>query len=486
MAARAGRALAALVPLLAAFWIWHPLLGAFFYADDFIHLFDLVTVGPVRFLTQIWGGHLYLVRNGIFLGMFRTFGLDPQPWFWSVLVTHLLNVLLLYRAIRRVGGTILAAVGAIVWGTNPILAGTLGWYSVYGQVLLTTLALFVVGRLARTVAAHETLTVPTAAAWGTLLAVGGACFGSGLGIAAAFPLAVMVALEPRQRPSGAVATLAGAALAILTVYVAVRIFAALQLDPRSRVLLSPSALLAELPAAVALTVQLLAFGAYVLPFGVLAPNLDHATTMAIGVAVLATMTLGGFAADASMRRWLLALALLTVVAYGTVAFGRTTSLEFLKLPATHAAAWPRYHYFALALLAFTGCTALAAVQRRGPAAARVVHGVGLGWAAACLALLALRPPALDLHEAARRETTAVLERFHAAAAATPPGGTVTIENQPFASAAVPWLFPGWAGLFVIAFPGESVDGRQVRFQAYDADWALAQARGGRIAALVQR
>jgi hypothetical protein len=51
---------------------------------------------------------------------------------------------------------------------------------------------------------------------------------------------------------------------------------------------------------------------------------------------------------------------------------------------------------------------------------------------------------------------------------------------------VPWLFPGWAGLFVIEFPGEGVNGRRMRFVVNDQDWALAQARGGRIAAVVQR
>ena len=60
-----------------------------------------------------------------------------------------------------------------------------------------------------------------------------------------------------------------------------------------------------------------------------------------------------------------------------------------------------------------------------------------------------------------------------------------IENRPFGPAAVPWLFPGWAGLFVIEFPDDIVDGRSVRFQASDADWRLAQSRGGRIAALVE-
>ena len=283
MAARAGRLLSLLVPLLAAFWTWRPLLGAFFYADDYIHLFDLVTLTASGFLTQIWAGHLYLVRNAVFLGMFEAFGPDPRPFFWSALLTHLVNVLLLHRVIRRLGGdALLAGVGATLWGTCPTLEGALGWYSVYGQVLLTTLVLIVLGAC-RPVAARETLAVREAVVWGALLAVGGACFGTGLGIAAAFPLAVMIALPPAQRSAGAVGTLVVAALAILAVYTAVRHPRRAAPRPaRAGPAVAPGALLAELPAAAALTVQLLAFGAYTLPFGFLGLAVDHAATMAIG------------------------------------------------------------------------------------------------------------------------------------------------------------------------------------------------------------
>jgi hypothetical protein len=48
------------------------------------------------------------------------------------------------------------------------------------------------------------------------------------------------------------------------------------------------------------------------------------------------------------------------------------------------------------------------------------------------------------------------------------------------------LFPGWAGLFVIHFPANIVDGRPVRFVARGGAETLAQQRGGRIAALFQQ
>src|SRR4029077_1522692 len=196
--------LSVLVPLVAAFVMWRSLVDNYFFADDFLHLFDLVTLPLPRFLTQIWGGHLYLVRNGVFAAMYRMFGPEPAPWFWSVLLTHLLNVLLLHRLIlRTTEDALVACLGATLWAASPALEGALGWYAVYGQVLLTALVLIVCGALTGVIASGRTVSTARALAWGALLAAGAACFGTGLGIAAAFPLVTLLALPSRQ---GAVRT----------------------------------------------------------------------------------------------------------------------------------------------------------------------------------------------------------------------------------------------------------------------------------------
>jgi len=72
-------------------------------------------------------------------------------------------------------------------------------------------------------------------------------------------------------------------------------------------------------------------------------------------------------------------------------------------------------------------------------------------------------------------------------ASTPPGQVVLIQNQPFdLSRNFPDAFPGRAAMFVVFFPGNTVDGRPVRFLVSEDDWQRAQARDGRIAALVTR
>jgi hypothetical protein len=67
------------------------------------------------------------------------------------------------------------------------------------------------------------------------------------------------------------------------------------------------------------------------------------------------------------------------------------------------------------------------------------------------------------------------------------GSVVHIENLPFGpSRALPALLPGWVGVFVVFFQDNTVDGRPVRFRVSDQDWQRAQARGGRVATLVER
>src|SRR5262249_34717052 len=52
------------------------------------------------FSSELFIGQLYLVRNLVFAGLFHVFGPDRRPFLWSMLLTHLVNVLLLARAIR--------------------------------------------------------------------------------------------------------------------------------------------------------------------------------------------------------------------------------------------------------------------------------------------------------------------------------------------------------------------------------------------------
>jgi len=485
----AARWLAPLVPFVAALIVWRTLLDNYFLADDFLHLFDVVTVGLPRFLTQIWGGHLYLVRNAVFAGMYYTFGPEPRPWFWSVLLTHLVNVLLLYRVIHRLTASpLLACLGATLWGSSPVLEGALGWYSVYGQVLLTTIVLLVTSWLAATIDAGPALSTRRAVGWGALLAAGGACFGTGLGLAAAFPLVVMVVLPRSRRSARAVGVLVVAAAVVFGVYGVLRTWSPPGFDPRSRELLSMSAMARDAPTVLALAVSLLGFGASALllgPWGLDAGYPDP-VTLVTTASVAAIVAAGWIAAGAARRRPLLGLGMLVLTAYAAIAAGRAAVLESVQVSIVRSSAWPRYHYLPLALLTILLCSALGSLGARGRASRTIVSGAALLWIAARLFSLAIVPWAIDHHDPERAETETVLQGIRQSVAAASPGAAVTIQNRVFHSAGIPGLFPGWAGVFVIHFREDTVEGHPVRFLAADGDWTLAQSRGGRIARLLVR
>ena len=482
----AARLLSALIPLVAAFVMWRSLVDNYFFADDFLHLFD-GRASPPAFSTQMPGGHLYLVRNAVFAGMYRVFGPEPAPWFWSVLLTHLLNVLLLHRLIvRTTGDALVACLGATLWAASPALEGALGWYAVYGQVLLTALVLIVCGALAGVITSGRTVSMARALAWGALLAAGAACFGTGLGIAAVFPIVILLALPSRQGAVRTAVVLADGGR-VFVVYTALWDRSS-DIDPRARELLSWASILAATPAVLALGAALLGFSASTLvlgPFGLDAGYPDPATLGAV-VFVAVLLVAGVVAADAAQRRRFLWLGVLLLASCATIAAGRATIIASWQVSIDRSAAWPRYHYLLLALLTVLLSLALAALRARWPPARALATGGAIAWIAVRLVLLAVRPHAIDHHDAERAETAAVLRTIGTAVAAAPPGNTVTIQNRPFIAARIGRSFPGWAGVFVIHFPTNTVDGRPVRFIARQGDAVLAAQLGGRVAELFGR
>jgi hypothetical protein len=483
-----GGLLSPLVPLVAALVLWAPIRDNYFHSDDFVHLYDVVTRGALGLLTQIWGGHLITMPNLVRAVMFPVFGPDPRPYFWLMLFTHVVNVLLLHRVIRRfTADRVLACFGATLWGTCPALEGALGWHAVYGQVILTTMVLAALAHLGSALAEGGVLAAPAATFCGALLAVGGASFGTGLGIAAAFPAMMLLALPRRQRPWSGIAILVLAAAAVFALYAVARIRSP-DLDARARELLSLHAALAGLPATLLFEMLLIGAGLGMLFLGFLWPDAVAPWAIsAVASAVLGIIVpVAWLRSDGQSRRRLLGLAVLVLAAYGAVAIGRTNVLRAVSYSLPTAAEWPRYHYLPLALLAILACAVLARLRARSARAGRLVLYVVALWMAARGFVLVTRPLPIDHHAADRTATEAALGTVRAAVAATPPGGTARIENRPFPPM-LPFpgvVFPGLAGVFVVYFPENAVDGRPVRFVVSAKDWEQAEQRGGRIAALV--
>ncbi len=483
------RRLAPLLPVGCALLAWAPLLDNYFNGDDFVHLYDIATKPFVRLLILPWAGHLYTVRNTVFAVMFRLFGADPRPYFWSVLLTHALNTALLYGVIRRfTASVVLATFGATLWGTSPVLQEALGWYAVYGQVLLTAIVLSVLFSLGQRIATGTSVSTGTAACWAGLLLAGSTCFGIGLGVAIAFPLVAALALPRRQLPLRSLIVLVVGAAASFALYRIVITYSPEVVGPEAK-LFSVTTVVASLAPVLIFVAHLFGFGAAALGFDFVGAHPRFPASMQVvgGAALALLLGIGLLCGSGSARRSLLALATLAAAAYGTISAGRAILFEAAHTPAAVAAMGARYQYLALAVVAVLVCTALAQVAGRGPTASALVRGsIGI-WIVARIAALVLRPFPIDHWDAQRAETMAMLDDIREHVASTAPGEVATIENQPFGlSHGFPSMFPGWAGMFVVFFPDSTVDGRPVRFVVSEDDWERAQARGGRIAALVIR
>ena len=102
----------ALVPLVLTAWVYYPITGVFFFADDFYHLGVLTNESNLAWVLAPFGGHNYVLRNLVFLGSWQLFGFHSEPWYWTVFLTHLLNVWLLFGVLSALTTSVSLACSA--------------------------------------------------------------------------------------------------------------------------------------------------------------------------------------------------------------------------------------------------------------------------------------------------------------------------------------------------------------------------------------
>src|SRR5262249_26016997 len=113
-----------LLALVLAAWVFFPITRVYFFADDFVHLASIASDRAAVFLLSPFGGHNYLARNLIFYLTYHVIGLRADLYFWSVLLTHLLNVALLFGLLHALtASALLACFGAALWGMSPLQEG---------------------------------------------------------------------------------------------------------------------------------------------------------------------------------------------------------------------------------------------------------------------------------------------------------------------------------------------------------------------------
>jgi hypothetical protein len=479
-----SRASLALLPIALAAVVFFPVTGNYFYQDDFLYLYRIVNRGLLEHLLTPHGGHVLIARNAIFWLFYQLFGAVPVWYFAIVLLTHLLNVYLLFSVIRaHTGSAAMACFGAALWGTCRMDEGALGWYSVYGQVLVGTALLWLLTRL-DAVAAGAPVSRYAPARWGLLLLVATTCFGLGLAVALVSPLVAWLLL-PRSRTRTAivgafcVAALASALLYGGAQWLHTSLYGGTNQLPRLVGLLQSPGLVATFAANLSLAgVTGLCLGSLVA-----ARTYPNPTSLAVAGAILLALAAALVRSPARARARLIAYVLLAAACYGSIAIARAALVQ--RVPA--AAAEARYHYVALIPITLLVCELLRRATRSLGAAEAPV-----------LVLAALATPVLSYHRPlpllydpspARRETEAILARIHARAAADG-SGPLCMANGSFSGIASNFVanprleFPGWAALYAVFEPDDTINGRRIYFVERSNEVLRIASRGRRSAALI--
>jgi len=485
---RLGRAALLLLALALPAAAYHSITQNFFFGDDFLHLYHIVNDSWLKFLLDMHGSHLLITRNAVFLLCYRLFGMDAAPYFWLVLITHLVNVWLLFRIIEALTDSgRLACFGAALWGILPAHEGTLGWYSVHGEALAATFTLWVFLGIIRT-ANGRPLRRWTPFLWVLALLAAATSFGVGIGVAGVMPIIAWLLLPPSRARLPITVIFALLAVGVRLLYSGVQ-WLATHLYGSA---VASTMLLARLSewGLWQMGIALLVYGVLAVVLGVFDPLLaDPGMIGAVivgvyAVAIAVVLVIG----SPVQRRRLLACLALTAAVYTVIAAGRAMFITEARNTWTMASTL-RYHYLGTAGLAAATCLMLGEIATRWPVPDALKTALLMGWATVSLVgSLAFGRP-IDHFDFARWDTAWVIRQVMTATHRICRGNDVYIENRAFRSvggmlANRPDVFPGWAAVFAFSFPDNMVAGRRIHFVESDPTALEAAGQGHRAADLL--
>lgn len=490
-------------------FVYYPITRNYFYADDFLYLFQINNVPLLEFLLTPNGGHAQFARNLLFYLSYRSFGLDPHGYMWLALLTHLINVALLFRLILYFTGSArLACFGGMLWGTSPLSDQTLGWYSVYGQVVVATLILLVLVRAARAAETGRPIGRAEPYLWYLALVVASICFGVGTALALVAPLVLYLVYPALFDRRAHVVLFASLLIAVPVLYVALaRLYDLVAGAASGGASMFLMAALRRWPEVLRMLATLFSSGLSGTALGWLDPTSTsyRLWTYCVLAAYAAGSAVLLFSGSTRGKRLFGACIVLAVSGYAIIALGR--ALVYAKaLTATGATSQPRYHYVTSVALVVSVCLILSHVARWAPFR-RLRNDIPLlAWVAMTLFFFMKVEQPIDHHDAARHDTLQALDSLHALFAQPGASDAIYVPNRTFppvqvaeairslilerapeAAYMAPMVsFPGWAGVFITFFPENVVGGKHVYFVEADARAAAAvQARPDtRAAALI--
>lgn len=472
-----------LLPLGLSAAVFYPITKNYFFGDDLYNVYQIVNADLFSYLISPYGGHLLATRNLLFYLCHWLFGVNPEGYFWVVLAAHLINVGLFFRVIAGMTSSpLLAAFGAALWGSAPLHEGTLGWYSVFGHVVVAAFLLWLLGDLTRAPHSSEPSRL-TLVRWALLLLAAGTSFGIGIAVVLVFPLvaALLSASFPGRRRllvgTGAVAVALGA-LYLATVR-------ALSAPGAAEVTLSFLSLdtLKIWDRLLTMLLQLTGYGVSSLLLGGLYSRFElGGTAYSLNALCAAFLAAGFYCGTGETRRRILACGLLCLAAYGIVVAGRWMWEGKFYLGT-------RYQYVPLLAITLAFCLALAALDERWPSPVALKRLLLAAWVVGAAGAQFWLGRGIDHHLFARRAAAQAVEEIRRQIDAAPAGRDVYIVNRVFRGVGPlmiknPHLFPGWAAVFTIFFPDNVVDGKRVFFVVDDPAVLEAARHGRRTATLI--
>jgi hypothetical protein len=481
-----------LVPLALSAWVYLPVTHVYFWADDFLNLIDLVARDRLDFLLRPFNGHNLLVWRLVCLIAYGLFGIRAGPHYCLILATHLLNVALLFVVVRSLtGSALLACLGATLWGTSPLAAAAIGWYSVYGQVLAAFLLLAVLTHVTYRSAAAGPPSGHAAWIWSACMLLASLCFGVGIGMAMVFPV-VLFLLRPDAWTRRVQVVSFALPLVTLVLYFGLRRLYA-YIAPMSALevwqMLFARASLGGAPAVLG---QLLGFSVATSVRGfAMAPGTYPDAASVVAIAAFASgVVLVLASGKPDLRRAALAMGILALGIYGVIAVGRASHYVMFNQAPARIAAQPHFHYAGTIPIVVLLCLMIEQVARLSHRAASV-RALALG-AGIIVGILGFARSGfvIEDHRAARNYVATTLAEIGAAVAARPPGTTVYLDNGvlPVSVRGVMLthaVLPGRAALFVLVAPSGVLDGRRVRFSEPDPNVFLSyQDRAPKLGALL--
>ncbi len=434
----------ALVPLVLSAIVQFPATRGCFRCDDYLSLYEINNYTFLQYEVIPNAGHLYEARNAVFYLMWWLFGTAQAPYLWSSFLTHLLNVRLLYRVIDTYTESRPAAVfGATLWGACPLQAASIGYYTVYGHLMVAAIMLVVLWQAARAGRDGRAPGTALIATWygGAILAM--LSYGSGVFFAITLPFVLALLLRGSSARWRWRVPLISLLVVVPILYFALnRLYLFVFFGTFGDLTFGGRYMFFSTAAAD--TVRLITFALSRLSAGWLPVHYVFPAGYALLAVFVVALLAVAWRGNATVRSRVAACAVLTASFFVLIALTRGFPVDY-DAPLDDMRAGGRFYYAPLIPLAILLSFLVRPFAEHLPRAAATLIGV---WCLLTAATFPVdNPPVTTRCAMAQRHRELALAKIHASIAESAVGDTVIIANRAFPTVPLPVFFPGWAALF---------------------------------------